>query len=350
MREYIIDDSSRLPNEEHYINKDYSIRVGMIREHVFLSNSGETRYIVEVWKNNKLYPMTCMRTSRFGGLYNYEEFNFRGFNVGEDAASLGNFKFSPGDMVIVVAADGESREGFILGSVKHYGRDEVLSATGDIAYASEFNGLQTLINKYGEYRVTFKGTPTNIKELETAPNGSEYPLPEYNNEVGFSYYEFNKNGSYLVTDNTEKDPQSIFIDKEKGQVVITSGKTTLTIDKAKESLSVVNKKTTIDSKDEFNLNTKKTTIKSSELVSVDAADIKTKGKLAQTGNVEIEGNTKQNGNIKISGTLSSEGETKLAGGANPLVYDIILTIGTGNLAAPVISNHILLKTVLTKAT
>ena len=83
MKEYIIDDSSRHNNPNSLIGKDYSIRIGTVREHIYLTGPGQTRYIVEVWKDNKLYPMTCIRTNRFGGLYNYEEFNHRGFNVGQ---------------------------------------------------------------------------------------------------------------------------------------------------------------------------------------------------------------------------------------------------------------------------
>jgi hypothetical protein len=354
LREYIVKDSSvpKHRNTKYSLDTDYSIRVGIVRQHVFLTKKGETRYIVEVWKQNKTYPMTCKRTSRFGGLYNYEEYNFRGYEVGEVPTTQGNFEFVPGDMVIVAAADGDSREGFILGSVSHFGRGEVLPADNNVAYVSEFNGLQTAINKDGEYRVQFKGAATNIDKLKVAPDGaSRYPLPEYDVDVGFSYYEFDKTGSFCLTDNSNDElPQSIMIDKPNGKLIVTSGKTILTIDKAEESYTIVNKKTTFNSEDEWNLNTKKTTVKSSELVDIEAADIKTKGNWTQEGNVEVMGNIKQTGNTEIEGQFITSGPTFLAGGDNPLVYDIILTIGTGNLGAPVISNHVFLKTVKTKAT
>lgn len=349
MREYIIDDSSR--HTQSLINKEYSIRVGIVREHIYLVGPGQTRYIVEVWKDNKLYPMTCMRTSRFGGLYNYEEFNHRGFTAGKDNAGLGNFAIVSGDMVLVAAVNGESREGIIIGSINHFGRDEILPATGEQAYVSEFNGIQTAINKDGEYRRMFKGTPKNIKKLDVAPNGERYPDPEYDIDVGFSYYEFDKTGSYSLTDNANDDlAQSIKIDKPNGKIIITSGKTVLTIDKKEESYSIINKKVTFDTTDEFNLNTKKTNIKSTDEFSLEAAAIKTKGEITQTGNAEVKGNIKQTGNTEVKGNFKTSGQTSLGGGANALVYDIVLTIGTGNLGAPVISNHVFLKTVNTKAT
>jgi len=68
------------------------------------------------------------------------------------------------------------------------------------------------------------------------------------------------------------------------------------------------------------------------------------------GNMDIKGNITQTGNNDITGNFTTTGLTDLAGGANPLVYDIALTIGIGNLGLPVISSHIFLKTVKTKAT
>jgi len=349
--EYIIDDSSLIGNPADYIQKDYSIRVGVVRQHVYYSKSQETRYIVEVWKNNRIYPMTCIRSSKFGGLYNYEEFNLRGFEVGESPSSDGNFKVIPGDMVLVAASSGDSREGIIIGSLNHYGRDEILPPNGDIAYISEFNGIQTMINKDGEYRVTFKGIQENIDKLKEPPNGEPYPVAQHNNDVGFSYYQFNKEGSYLLTDNANDElPQSIFVDKPNGKIIVTSGKTMLTINKEEESYEIVNKKTTFNSEEEWNLNTKKTVIKSEDLIDAEATDIKTKGEWVQEGNMEIKGNIKQTGNTDITGNFSTTGTTLLAGGQHQLVYDILLTIGTGNKGAPVISSHILLKTVNTKAT
>ena len=351
MREYIIRDSSVHKNPNSMIEKDYSIRIGIVKEHTYLVATNQTRYIVEVWKNNKSYPMNCIRTSRFGGLYNYEEYNLRGFKSGDSTAEQGNFTVVPGDMVIVAAANGDSREGIILGCINHFGRNEILPATDDIAFINEFNGVQTMINKSGEYRRTFKGQPTNLEALNKAPSGELYPLPEYNNDVGFSYYEFDKTGSYMITDNSnDKAPQYIRIDKPGGKIQIVSGKTSLTIDKAAQSYTIANKVTTFNSADSWNLNTKATNIISSDVINAKAANINTEGKWAQKGDMEITGNIKQTGNTEISGDFKNEGMALLAGGSYPLIYDIILTIGIGNLGAPVISFNTYLKTTKTKAT
>ncbi len=353
MADYIVKDSSVW--KDNHSNKlldggDYSIRIGIVREHVFLENSEETRYIVEVWKNNRVYPMTCIRTSRFGGVYNYEEYNHRGFNPGKDNVSLGNYSVVPGDMVIVAASNGQSREGIILGSMNHVGRDEILTSTGDVAYISEFNGISTAINKFGEYKQTFKGLPTNLDKLLEAPTGAPIPPAEYDTEVGGSFVSFDSTGSYIITDSATSDPQSILINKPDGQIVIISGSTSLVIDKATESYTITNKVTTFDSADEWNLNTTTMNIESTD-VNITATNITTKGEWAQTGNMAITGNVDQIGNNDIRGDLTHVGGTaSLAGGANALIYDIILTIGVGNLGLPVLSNNIVLKTILTKAT
>lgn len=350
-REYIINDSTLIKNSRNIIEKDYSIKVGMVREYIYVPTDKETRYIVELWDRGRLVPVTCTRMTKFGGLYNYEEFNYRGFDPGKNNISYGNFSVSPGDNVLVAYINGESTEGVILGSMKHFGRQEILPIDGTIAYASEFNGLETIINKSGEYRVTFKGTPSNIAALNKAPDGNPYPAAEYDEKVAYSFYQFDKNGSYLLTDNSKSGgTQFIKIDKSEGKITIGSGKTSLVINKKEESYTITNKKVTFNTADEWNLNTKKTVIKSTNLIQADAKDIKTTGKWSQQGNVEIQGNIKQTGNTDVTGNLTTTGTTSLAGGSYPLVYDIALTIGVGNLGAPVISSHVLLKTSMTKAT
>ena len=351
MREYIIDDSSRHKNINAMISKDYSIRIGVVREHVYLTDRKQTRYLVEVNNNNRVYILSCMRATRFGGLYNYEEYNLRGFAPGTSNVSYNNPTIVPGDMVIVAAVNGDTRDGIILGSISHFSRGEVLPANDNIAFANEFNGIETMINNDGEYRRTFKGQPTNISKLSEPPNGTLYPQAEYNTNVGFSYYEFDKTGSYTLTDNAaDGDAQYIKIDKPNGNIEIVSGKTSLMINKKDQSYTIVNKTVTFNTSDSWSLKTKITNIDSTDAINAKAAKINTDGKWTQKGDVEITGNTKQTGDIKLSGDFKSEGMVLLAGGANPLIYDIVLIIGMGNLGAPVISVATTLKTVKTKAT
>ena len=354
INEYIIDDSAQFPNSHNYIGKEFSVRVGMVRQRVYVQGSRETRYAVEVIRDSgaAAAPITCTRAYRFGGLYNFEEYTYRGFEPGDSQVSYGNAPLVPGDMVIVACINGNSREGIILGCLKHRGRDEILdSADNDTAFISEFNGLETIINANGEYRVTYKGLPTNIDELNNPPSGSPYPAAEYDENKGFSYFQFDSDGSYTLTDNANDDlPQSIIVDKKAGTIELISGKTAFVIDKNKESYTIQNKITTFNAADEFNIMTKVTNVDSSQEVNVTSGKINTTGELTQEGNVTIKGNTDQSGNVNINGNLTTTGQTSLAGGNFPLVYDVIISKGTGNKGAPVISQILLKKTTQTKAT
>lgn len=351
VNDYIVRDSSIWQNDESYAleNKsDASLKIGVVRDTVVTKND-EISYIVEVWLGGKNTPIQCARTSRFGGIYNYEEFTHRGFKPDDTMGSDGLIDFKQGDLVLVAYLFGDSREGIIVGGINHPGRARVFDEKSGIVYESEFNGINKSITKDGEYRTTFKGLQTNITELDRPANGKPFPAPAYDKEVGTTYTLFDKTGSYTINDNATSDPQTIFVNKPDGQIVITSGKTNLVIDKESEQYYFTNKTTTFDSADSWNLNTKETNITSND-INVDASNIKTKGEWKMDGNMEIKGDIKQTGNSDITGNFSNTGTADLAGGANPLIYDIVLTMGTGNLGAPVISSHIFLKTVKTKAT
>jgi hypothetical protein len=345
--DYIVKDSSIWNDQDSFSlenSKDSSVKIGIVREVVFL-NEKDIAYIVEVWLGSRYTPVQCVRTSRFGGLYNYEEFTYRGFTPGDSNAADGLLDYKSGDVVLIAYMGGDSREGVIITSFNHPGRSRNFSPDDGIQYASEFNGVEKTINKDGEYKVTFKGAPTNAGDLDAPVSGDPLPAPEYG-DAGGSYYSFNVDGSYEVTDNNE---QFIYIDKKGEQIIIGSGSTSLIIDKNEESYKIKNKKTDFDSTDEFKVKSKKADFDNSKLFKVKAKDIKTKGKWDQKGDVKITGITQNIGNVNVVGGLTVSGPVALAGGANPLIYDIILTKGTGNLGAPVISNLTILKTALTKA-
>jgi len=382
---YTISDSSVHRNKASFSalhDKDTSIKLGVVRENTVIEDNGilETRYMVEIYDGKRGFTaVPCIRGSRFGGVYNYEEYTLRGFDVGKDSTSYGSPSLCPGDTVVVAYFQGDSSQGVILTCLNHRGRQEKIEQPeGEfgVEYYSEFNGIETVINSDGEYTRTFRGQPTNLDKLKEAPTGSPIPAAEYDEEVGTSYYKWDKTGSWELSDNATEDLQSIKVDKPNGQIIITSGKTTFTIDKAEESYSIVNKKTTFTSEDEFNIETKKTDINSQDLVSITttkmdvkakelfqlkATDIKTDGKwdmkgdMKILGKIELTGDIMQTGNNIVTGNvqcvgLTTTGPVSLAGGQYPLIYDIVLIIGTGNLGLPVISTATVLKTGLTLAT
>jgi len=229
--DYRVIDSSIVPDRysmaAHY-SKDDSIRVGIVREQI-KSEIGPL-YVVEVSMSGKIILVQCRLMTRFGGAHNYEEYAVRPWATIALKKLLptqqAEYKARSGDIVIVAFLGGQSKEGIILGGINHPGRKPMLAAN-DIAYASEFNGIETTISSTGEYKRTFKGyLPTNDPALRAIPNGILVPPPLYNPLTGGSFYGFSVDGSYTVSDGRT---QNIKIDKTGYTVKITSGGTTVTI-------------------------------------------------------------------------------------------------------------------------
>jgi len=332
---------------------DSIIRVGVVKETRFIKELDDYRYTVEVWDNNSKVPINCILNSRFGGIYNYEEFVARGFNTSNDAENINTHSANPGDHVLVMYAYGDPREGLIISQLKHPARLSKIKPDNNIDFESEFNGWNTSITSKGGYKVTQKLTPTNISELEKPPEGQKLPEPEYDNDNAkyATFYEFTEDGSYTLSDNTQEDSQLFRINKPDGTIDIISGKIEMQFNKKQELTFIRNKKTDVVSSDEFKVTTGGTSFKTTpDMFDLSATDIKSKGKWDQTGDTKIAGNQEVSGDVEVGGSFDSTGVTNLAGGANPLIYDIVLTIGTGNLGAPVVSNNVVLKTVQTKAT
>jgi hypothetical protein len=244
--DYIVRDSSLYQDPDVfsvYDRRDSAIRVGIVREERETSE-GTTRYIVEVFIGGNQVPVSCTLMTRFGGIFNYEEFRVRPWLKTSTGGMLppstaSSYDLRSGDTVLVAFVDGKSREGVILGGIKHPGRDEQTSI-GDIAYISVFNGLETKIENSGAYKVTFNGKPINDVLLDV-PIGQPLPAPQYNPLVAGSYFGFEDDGSFTASDGSQmikitKNPVSgsISIESGKNKMVFGGnpalGKTTLETD------------------------------------------------------------------------------------------------------------------------
>jgi len=227
--DYSVRDSSLIPDSystQAYNDKDNSIRVGIVREERMLEDD-ETRYVVEVYMDGRQVPVSCTLMTRWGGVYNFEEYRVRPWGKIKTPVmapgTAGKYSYRSGDTVVVAFINGNSREGVILGGLRHPGRTEE-TTEGNIEYLSRFNGLETQIRTDGSYKVLFKGAPVNEALLDV-PLGTPIMDPIYNPLSSGSYFGFSSNGSFVVTDSK----QFIKIDKNiaSGAIIITSGKNTL---------------------------------------------------------------------------------------------------------------------------
>jgi hypothetical protein len=217
-----------------------SIRTGMIIDKIDDKEFGTTIYLVEVNHYGRRYTLTCHQMVKHGHPYNYEQYGMR---VSE---SIIPPKIDPAIQngtrsgEVVVVAELPSNEGIILGALKHPARSSPVPAE-DEAYISSFNGLKTEIKDDGSYRVTFNGKtlPTVTAQLKSPIMLPPIALPDeiaYNPLTAGSYFTFDADGSYEVSDGSKILPQSIKIDKTSGTTTITSGLVSIAIDKKTQKI------------------------------------------------------------------------------------------------------------------
>lgn len=226
--DYSVKDSTHENNAKQYSllnGQDNTIRIGIIREETEVRD-GSTRYIVEVFKDGKQVPLSCVWMTRFGGVHNFEEYRLRPWSrnpaIASNAgpASASTYDLRSGDRVVVAQLGRSGREGIILGGLTHPARGESTDR-GSMAYHSSFQGIDTLIEDDGTYTVTYKGKPVNTEiALETPPSGVTVQPPAYNPTTEGSFYQFDNLGSYTVSDGND---QLIKIKKQTGNIVIVSG-------------------------------------------------------------------------------------------------------------------------------
>lgn len=312
--DYIVRDSSILPDRESLSavrGTDSSIKVGIVRE------ASETErgiiYAVEVAVDGKMILVGCTQMVKFGGAHNFEEYGVRGWAASTAYTQLptafSEYKTRPGDVVIVAFLNGKSKEGIILGSILHYSRKNKLKKD-DIAYLSEFNGVETSIKVDGSYKVTFKGyTPADEALLKVPPTGVDVQAPIYNPLTGGSYFGFSSNGSFVASDKS----QFIKISKNivSGSIILKSGTTQVEIggNPAIGNFSVKAGKTVIDT-------TTTASIKSTVGMSLQSLQMSIKGTKMAIGNDTFE---LFDGLVQLIDALGSLVVTSPVGTCTPLM-------------------------------
>jgi hypothetical protein len=242
--------------------RDPYLRIGIVKKVFVDTTQGDLRYLTEIQDKSDKIQTNCRAMRRFGGVYNYEDIVNRGYNTNDTPDPVQNYECKAGDIVLVAFFNGEGREGVILGGLTHAARKVSLDIADGPQYKSEFNGVETLINKDGEYIVTFRGQPTNLAQLSNTPR-NKIPAPTYDTAVGTSFYKFDKTGSFTVSDNSQGGVQSIFIDKPSGVIQVLSGSVSLKISKSPQSVEWACKTMDTKAQDKISATTKEFTVDSS---------------------------------------------------------------------------------------
>jgi len=234
---YIVSDSTLYKTEESYGAQDYAdtaIRVGIVRKAVEHEDVG-TKYTVEVFMGGNQVPVSCVPMTRFNSPYNFEEIRLKPWLRGPaasgfmDPGTASTYNFRDGEHVIVAFLDGKSREGVILGTIKHPSR-ELATEAETLAYHSVYNGLETKIDPAGAYTVTFQGAPTN-DSIPIPPGVSEVAAVKYNPIIAGSFYGFDDTGSFTIDCSDKINTNMIKITKDPagGTMLIESGQNIISI-------------------------------------------------------------------------------------------------------------------------
>ena len=271
-------DSSLLMDDDimaGYSGGDYGVRIGIVREIAPSAgdkDKGGIIYLVDVFYQGREISMGCTLMTRFGGPHNFEEYTPRNWLKFPPhllhPSSADRHEYRAGDRVIIVALDGDFRNGVILGSLRHPSRSR-LTPDGEIAYLSRFNGLDTEIRQDGTYKVTWRGLPANDKLLDLAPVGVEVPAPKFNPLIAGSFYGFDNTGSYTVSDG-KKQMIKIVKDSLGGTMAIVSGDTR--IDLATDATTITSAA--------LNINSDSVKIRGGDEVFIDGGEISLNGKIS----------------------------------------------------------------------
>lgn len=280
----IIKDSSIWTSDESFAaaaKVDASVKVGQIREIQYNETIDDIRYVVEVHEDLNEIPVVCTPITTLGGAFNYEEYTIRGYSATNTKDDLKQVSYKAGDFVLIAYTGGDSRQGVILGGIKHPGRKSVLKPADGIAYNSRFNGVDTVINKDGEWTLTFKGLPTNEADLNKPPK-SRLPKAKFDTTVGGSFTKYDKTGSWETNDASTSGIQSIRIDKPAGTTTIKSGAITITLTKNGETIVTQCKDYTLNATDKITENTKDFKVNATSTASIKSPKI-----AFGTGTVEL---------------------------------------------------------------
>lgn len=262
--------SSKIFNGVH--EKDFSIRIGIVKRVYREEATSDIKYLVEVQDRNDSVEVNARPLRRFGGVFNYEDTVYHGYKIDDKPDPVRDFSAKAGDAVLVAFLNGEAREAIILGGLIHPARKSTVDITKGPQHISEFNGVETIINENGEYKLTFKAIPTNIKKLDDKPSKT-LPKPIYDTKVGGSFFQFDKTGSIEISDLSNDGIQNLRVDKPLGTITINSGKIKLTMTKKEEKVELKCKLLNITADDKITAKTKEFNLTATTSVNIKSPKI-----------------------------------------------------------------------------
>lgn len=274
----IVRDSSLWQDESSIANSlPGSIRVGVVVGKADSKEMNTVLYLVEVIAYGRRYTLTCTQMSKHGHPYDYEQYSLSPVENLKPPVVDTPIPFGSRGGEVVVVAELPGNEGIILGCLKHPARNSEVKSS-DTGYTSSFNGIKKEIKSDGSYKVTFNGPllPTAKAQLKAPILLPPSALPDtavYNPLTAGSFYTFEKDGSYEVSDGSKVLPQGIKIDKTDGTITITSGLVSINIDKKTQKVETSCVDYSISAKKSFKVNSTQAEISGLTGVKIEGAKI-----------------------------------------------------------------------------
>jgi hypothetical protein len=338
-----------------YRTASFSLKEGVVTDIIYPDQSDNlskrdieyniavVEYLPQVGANLQLYR-NCRVANLFGTTNNSLNFTLQPStdkmsNIGD---KVGQDVFKDGARVIVLCIGGVSQAGYcvIVGGLRH-GDDKVYSSKDGQFHDFNFNGVQQLINKDGEYVVNFN-SPIDQDGKQSKPKAAGTQV------------KIDKEGRVSISDN---EGQVVKVDRVAKKVEITNGFETFTMDKANKLISMnssgdvketASKSVSVNSGSDTKIDAGgQVSMKSGGQTLIDAGgtmDMKSGGqwRLQASGNVIVTAG----GEVSVVGAsgpvIKSAGPLTLVGqGAVPAAaVGISQCFGLGNLGAPVLSTII----------
>lgn len=308
-----------------YPDEDKSITKQVIEYDIAVANMDPKHGLnISVYRN-------CKLSDKFGAPNKYEEFTLV---IGKTDGKGG---FTDGSIVALECVDGVSDAGsaLIVGGVSNVKDPRHKKADGEF-YDFSFNGIRQYIDKDGQLTIEFSSP--------IAVDGSKK-----NEKAAGTKIKIDKDGRIKISDN---ENQSIEFDRVAQKATWTNSNETITVDKKNKKIDMVSsgefsakssKKMNLQTDDQLNVQSKA----DASITSDANMKMESKGNMSQksggTWQVNVTGNVniKSGANVMIEGGTIAQikGTTTLLGeGSAPVgVAGVSISIGTGNLGAPVVS-------------
>jgi len=304
----------------------------------------------------------CISIDAFGGVADYFQFRHRAAKDPKKAQKEGTIKDETGSIVLMLCLDGNSEKAVILKSVHNPSRNVLLEKDKEHYAEGEFNGVNFQVDKEGALTVTFRsateddGTPKDTEaggtELKIEKDGSfEINDGPLEGDLAKTYKK-PEEGQEQQEEEQQEEEDSDAIPFEK--IRMDKTKKTIDVESREDQSYKTDKNFNFEAKESMNITLKKDWIA--------MAEGKAAFTISQSFDIEAEGPaTFKAQQLQVESKsliqLKAQSLYQMEAGSNAIIkapqlllgpspaqpailaYDLI-TLGTGNLGAPVISNLI----------